>query len=204
VLPGARSAVGLVVVLLLFPKEAGPRIEYYAETLLPDSSSYQLGNRTWDYPITNFEIAFDRPNWQLGNGIGTASLGNQYVSRITHEPPTVFGVEEGFGTMIVEMGIVAPFLWILWSGALLYFAWKVVFRMRETRFFPIAFAIFWYAFLLLLPLTFGSLNGYQDYICNAYLWCLVGILFRLPDVLAQSPGLEASPHGANVRGGFQF
>ena len=106
--------------------------------------------------------------------------------------------------MIVEMGIFAPFLWILWSVALLYRASKIVLDLRETRFFPIAFAIFWFAFLLLLPFTFGSLNNYQNYICNAYLWLLVGVLFRLPEVLAQSPGLEASPRRANARGGFQF
>ena len=198
------AAVGLGAVLLLFPKEAGSRIAYYTETLLPSSSAYQLGNRTWDYPISNLEDAFDRPNWQLGNGIGTASLGMQYVSKLTHQAPPNLAVEEGFGTMIVEMGIVAPFLWILWSVALLYHSWKIILRLRETRFFPIAIAIFWYAFLLLVPLTFGSLNNYQNYICNTYLWLLVGVLFRLPEILARSPGLEASPRGTNVQGGFQF
>jgi hypothetical protein len=199
------AAVGLVAALLLFPKEAGSRIAYYAETLLPSSSAYQLGTRSWDYPILNLENAFDRPNWVLGNGIGTASLGMQYVSRLLHQAPPNLSVEEGFGTMIVEMGIVAPFLWILWSIALLYYSWKIVRRLRETRFFPIALAIFWYAFLLLLPLTFGSLNSYQNYVCNAYLWLLVGILFRLPDVLVQSPTpAEAPSRAPNVRGGFQF
>ena len=198
------AAAALAIALLLFPKEAGSRFEFYTETLLPSGSAYQLGNRSWDYPIMNLEFAFDRPNWVMGNGIGTASLGMQYVTKLIHVVPSVIGVEEGFGTLIVEMGIVAPFLWILWSGALLYHAWKIVLRMRETRFFPIAFAITWYAFLLLFPLTFGSLNAYQNYVCNAYLWLLVGILFRLPDILAQSPGLETSTRGTNARGGFQF
>lgn len=198
------AAAALVIALLLFPKEAGSRIAYYTETLLPNSSAYQLGNRTWDYPIKELETAFDRPNWMMGNGIGIASLGTQYVAKLIHQTPPNLGVEAGYGTMIVEMGIVAPFLWILWSAALIYYAWKIVLGLRETRFFPIGFAIWWYAFLLLVPLTFGSLNAYQNYVCNAYLWLLVGILFRLPEILAQSPGLEASPRGANVRGGFQF
>jgi hypothetical protein len=198
------AAVGLAAVLLIFPKEAGSRVAFYAETLLPGSSAYALGNRSWDYPIMELEKVFDHPNWELGNGIGTASLGNQYVARLIHQVPPVLGVEEGFGTMIVEMGIVAPFLWLLWSVVLLYRASKIVLDLRETRFFPIAFAIFWYAFLLLLPFTFASLNAYQNYICNAYLWLLVGVLFRLPEVLSQSPGLETSPHRTNVRGGFQF
>ncbi len=31
-----------------------------------------------------------------------------------------------------------------------------------------------------------GLSPYQNYICNAYLWLLVGILFRLPDLLENS------------------
>jgi hypothetical protein len=57
-------------------------------------------------------------------------------------------------------------------------------RLRGTRVFPIAFAITWYAFFLLYPLTYLGLDSYQNYIANAYLWLLVGILFRLPDLLA--------------------
>jgi hypothetical protein len=39
-----------------------------------------------------------------------------------------------------------------------------------------------YAFVLLLPMTFVSMNNYQDFILNAYLWLLLGILFRLPNL----------------------
>ena len=46
--------------------------------------------------------------------------------------------------------------------------------------FPIAFALFWFIFLLLFPMTFGSIGPYENYIFNAYLWLLVGIIFRLP------------------------
>jgi hypothetical protein len=199
------GAIGLAAVLLLFPRQAGSRIAYYTETLLPSSSAYQLEGRSWDYPIRNLEAAFDRPNWVIGNGIGTASLGMQYVAKLLHQAPPNLWVEEGFGVMIVEMGIIAPFLWILWSAALLYYSWKIVRRLRETRFFPIAFAIFWYSFLLLFPFTFGSLSTYQNYVCNAYLWLMVGILFRLPDVLAQSPVLVGtSSSKSSSRGGFQF
>ena len=79
--------------------------------------------------------------------------------------------------MIIEMGILAPFLWILWTGALVYSSWGVVKRLRQTRFFPIAFAFFWYAFLLLFPLTYGGISAYQNFVCNMYLWIWVGILF---------------------------
>jgi hypothetical protein len=181
------AALSLAAILLLFPGEAGSRLAYYTETLSPNSSAYELSNRSWDYPIENLQIAFARPNWVLGNGIGTASLGTQYVAKLIGQPRLGLWVEEGYGELIVEMGIIAPFLWILWTAALLYYSWKIVRRLRETRFFPIALAIFWYAFVLLYPMTYGGLAVYQNYVCNAYLWLLVGILFRLPDLLAKAP-----------------
>jgi len=199
------GAIGLALILLLFPEEAGSRIAYYAETLLPNSSAYQAGNRIWDYPIENLLAVFNGPNWLLGNGIGTASLGIQYVAKLIGQPVPTLWVEEGYGVLIVEMGIIAPFLWILWTAALLYYAWGVVRRLRQTHFFPIAVAIFWFAFLLLYPMTFGGLSAYQNYINNAYLWLLVGILFRLPEIQASTPNvLQASSAMTRARGGFQF
>jgi hypothetical protein len=130
------GAMGLALILLLFPQETGSRIAYYAETLLPHSSAYALENRTWDYPVQNLLDAFSRPNWLLGNGIGTASLGGQYVAKLTGVPSPNLWVEEGYGVLIIEMGIIAPFLWILWTGALMYYGWDVVRRLRQTRFFP--------------------------------------------------------------------
>ncbi len=199
------GSTGLALILLEFPREAGSRIAYYVETLLPGSSAYQGGYRMWDYPAQNLLDAFSRPNWLLGNGIGTASLGIQYVAKLTGQPVPNLWVEEGYGVLIVEMGIIAPFLWILWTGALLYYVWSVVRRLRQTRFFPIAFAIFWFAFLLFYPMTFGGLSAYQNYVCNIYVWLLVGILFRLPEIHASTPNPLEVPSGkARARGGFQF
>jgi hypothetical protein len=199
------GATGLVLILFLFPQEAGSRIEYYTETLLPGSSTYQLENRTWDYPIQNLLAVFDGRNWLLGNGIGTASLGTQYVAKLIGQPVPNLWVEEGYGVLIVELGIIAPFLWILWTAALVYYSWGIVRRLRQTRFFPIAFAIFWFAFLLLYPMTYGGLSAYQNYINNAYLWLLVGILFRLPEIQASTPNLVPVPSAkSRARGGFQF
>jgi hypothetical protein len=199
------GAMALGSLLLIFPQEAASRIEYYTETLLPSGSGYQLENRTWDYPIENLLSVFSQPNWLLGNGIGTASLGGQYVAKVIGAPPLNLGVEEGFGTLIVEMGIVAPFLWILWTATLLYYAWGVVWPLRQKRFFPIALAIFWFAFLLLYPMTYGGIASYQNYIDNVYFWLLVGILFRLPEIQASTPNLFPAPSASQrVRGGFQF
>jgi hypothetical protein len=199
------AAFGLTSIILIFPEQAGSRLAFYTETLLPSSSAYQLGNRSWDYPIYNLELAFTNPHWVMGNGIGTGSLGTQYVAKLLRTRVKTVNIEEGFGLLIVELGILAPFLWILWSGALLYYSWSVVRSLRETRFFPIAFAILWYSFLLLFVLTYGSLASYQNYISNVYLWLLIGVLFKLPSLLANSPSPSpAAPRVAGRRTGFSF
>ena len=199
------AGLGVAVLILIFPEEAGSRIAYYTETLNPNSSAYQLGDRTWDYPIQNLKDAFTRPNWIIGNGIGTASLGGQYVSKLTGVVPPAVSVEEGYGQLIIEMGILAPFLWIMWTAALLYYCWKVVRQLRETRFAPIGLAIVWFAFLLLYAFTYAGLDAYENYTCNAYLWLLVGILFRLPDILANpSAPVIVQPKASAKRGRHLF
>lgn len=191
------ATLGLAAMLVIFPEQAGTRVAFYTQTLMPSSSAYEGTWRGLGYPMENLELAFTAPNWVLGNGIGLASLGRQYVAEVLKQPQPNLWVEEGFGVLIVELGIVAPFLWLLWSGVLLYFCWKVLRTLRGTRFSPLAFAIFWYAMLLLIFLTWGGISTYQDYINNAYLWVLIGILFRLPDLLQNTPSaLVAGPSPA--------
>ena len=48
----------------------GARMLLYSETLLPNSSASELGERTWDYPVRNFFGAFDE-RWPYGYGIGS-------------------------------------------------------------------------------------------------------------------------------------
>jgi hypothetical protein len=196
------AGLALAAVVMLFPDDAGSRVAYYVETLSPDSSAYDAGNRSWDYPIDNLLYAFTKPNWLLGNGIGTASLGGQYVAKVLGTRPLNLWVEEGYGQLIVEMGIVAPFLWLLWTGSVMCYSWKVARRLRETRLFPIAIAIVWYAFAVLFLFTYTALDAYQNYVSNVYLWLLLGILFRLPDLLVNgpAPALIASRNAVAHRG----
>jgi len=161
---------------------------------LPSSSASELQVRTWDYPVNNFLGAFGYERWPYGYGIGTLSLGTQYVARIFHVKPPIIGVESGFGTIVLEMGVGGLILWFVMSFAILFSAWQVVKKLRGSPWFPLAFVIFWYAGLLLLPMTFAGMQPYQDFVLNAYLWLLLGILFRLPTLAvsvqyaaAQSP-----------------
>lgn len=198
-------ALGLTVLIVLFPEEAGSRLAYYTETLSPGSSAYQLDVRTWDYPVQELLKAFDDPHWLVGNGIGTASLSANYVARVLGERRPQVGVENGYGALIVEMGVLAPLLWIMWSAALLYAGWKVVRRLRQTRLLPVGCAAVWYAFYLLYMMTFSAMVSYQNYTSNIYLWLLVGMLFRLPDLLANPAApTVVSPHRLGARGRFQF
>ncbi len=105
--------------------------------------------------------------------------------------------------MIAEMGIVAPSLWILWTASVLYYSWKVARRLRDTRLFPIAFAIVWYAFMVLYVFTYAGLMAYQNYVSNVYLWLLLGILFRLPDLLLNAPPASVVPLKRPLPSGLQ-
>jgi len=189
-------ALGIVLLFFLFPDALLSRVAFYTETLSPTSSVSELQNRTWDYPVRNFLGAFGE-RWPYGYGIGTTSLGTQYVAKYFHARPVGAGVESGFGTLVVEMGIGGLLLWLVMSFAIIFSAWRVVKSLRGSPWFPIAFMIFWYAGLLLFPLTYAGMQPYQDFVMNAYLWLLLGILFRLPT-------LAVSAQFAAVQPGAQF
>jgi len=193
-------ALGMVVLFWLFPEAFINRFKVYSETLDPRSPTSELVLRTRDYPLANFLGAFESPRWPYGFGIGTASLGGQYVTRIFQVAAPTETVESGFGCLILELGIVGLALWFLMSGAVLISAWKVVRKLRGSPWFPLGFMIFWYAFLLFLPFTFQGMQAYQDFVLNAYVWLLLGILFRLPRLAlsAQPPLAPADSAAARV------
>ncbi len=174
--------VGVVLVFIAFPDALLSRVAIYQETLLPSSSASELTNRTWTYPVDNFMGAFNYERWPYGYGIGTTALGGQYVARFFKAKPPVVGVESGFGALVVEMGIVGLILWIVMSASILFFAWKVVKKLKGSPWFPLGFVIFWYAFVMFFPATFAGIQAYEDFLLNAYLWLLLGVLFRLPSI----------------------
>jgi hypothetical protein len=191
-------ALAVVVLLLTYPEALLDRLAVYSETLSPNSPASELVYRARDYPLQNFLAAFDYPRWPYGYGIGTASLGVQYVSRIFHVPPMGVGVESGYGALVVELGIVGLLLFLILSVAVVHGAWRIVRQLKGTPWFPLAFVIFWYAFLLMVPMTFTGLASYQDFVMNAYLWLLLGILFRLPSIALSAqfaPGAPNAPAG---------
>jgi hypothetical protein len=186
--------LGIALLFFLFPEALLSRVSFYTETLSPTSSASELENRTWDYPIRNFLGAFGYERWPYGYGIGTTALGTQYVARFFHAKPPVTGVESGFGTLVVEMGIGGLLLWLVMSVAIILSAWRVVKRLRGSPWFPIAFMIFWYAGVLLIPITYAGMPAYEDFVMNAYLWLLLGVLFRLPTLAASAQFAAVQPY----------
>jgi hypothetical protein len=191
-------AMALFALAFLFPTDVGSRWALYSETLSPESPAYEVSRRAWEYPVGELMKAFDDENWFLGHGIGTASLGIGYVALVLGKPLPGIGVESGFGALLLELGFLGPILWVILALSIVYHLWRVVRRLTDTPLYPLGFSIFWYAALLLLPFTYGSLTSYQNYVMNAYLWLLIGVLFRLPDLAA--PYLYSSQAQPRVAG----
>jgi hypothetical protein len=192
-----RASLGVALasaaLLATYPQAFRDRLAVYSETLDPRSPTNELLHRTRDYPLQNLLWAFDFPRWPYGYGIGAVSLGGQYVTRILGVPPATGGVESGFGNIVVEMGIVGLVLWLVMSVAVVICAWRVVRKLRGSPWFPLAFMIFWYVFLLLIPFTFQGLQAYEDFVMNAYAWLLLGMLFRLPKLALSAQFAAGTP-----------
>jgi hypothetical protein len=182
--------LGLSLGAVLFPQAIGARAAFYSETLDPRSSTYEASYRAWDYPVKNLLLAFTDPDWPIGHGIGTQSLGVQYVARLTGPAANAslpkMWLEEGYANLITELGILGPVLWLGWTLSFIYAALKVTLRLKGTATFPVALSILWFGFLLLFPFTFGGLQPYQNFVLNAYFWLLAGVLFRLPMLSEQN------------------
>jgi len=180
------GAVGLILMGVIFPTVLGSNWAFLSETLSWGGQGSDLQNRGWDYPIQNLEMAFQHERWVEGYGTGMNSLGMQYVASFLNQPTPTIGVESGYGSLLIEFGVFGLILWIIWVSALLWSGWRVVKQLRQTVYFPIGFAIWWYAFILLVLLVYFGLSPYQNFVNNAYMWLLIGVLYRLPK-LAQMP-----------------
>jgi hypothetical protein len=186
------GAVGVILLAEVFPNVLGGHWAFLSETLAYQGEGSELQSRGWQYPVDNLGKAFQYEHWFMGYGTGLDSLTKNYVARFLNEPPPSIGVESGWGSIILEMGLLGPFMWLVWTTSALWAGWKVVKRLRQTVYFPIAFAIWWYSFILLFLFMYFGLPPYQNYVNNAYMWLLLGVLFALPK-LAEMPVPIAIP-----------
>jgi O-antigen ligase len=107
-------------------------------------------------------------------------------------PPMNVGVENGYGQLVIELGIVGLLLWILLAYKITHSAWQAAKNLKGTMWFPIGFSIFWYAFLLVFPLSFYGFIAYQDFVLNAYFWLMLGMLFRVSEFPRNLPIVQTT------------
>jgi hypothetical protein len=191
------GGLGLILMVEVFPTVIGGNWAFFTETLSVNGQGSELINRTWDYPVQNLIGAIQEGNLLTGHGTGMSSLGMQYVAHFLNQPLPQYNVESGYGSIIVEMGVFGPILWFFWVSMLLWHGWKVVRKLRETVYFPLGFAIWWYAVVDLVLLMYFGMQFYQNFVNNAYLWLLIGVLYTLPK-LAQMP--QPVPIPRHLRG----
>jgi hypothetical protein len=191
------GGLGLILMVEVFPAVIGGNWSFFTESLSFSGKDSELINRSWDYPVRNLLGAFEEGNLLTGHGTGMSSLGMQYVSRFFNEQFPDYSVESGYGALIVEMGIWGPILWFLWVSVLLWQGWKIVRNLRETVYFPLGFAIWWYAVVAVVLMMYFAMQFYQNFVNNAYLWLLTGVLYRLP-MLAKMP--QPVPIPRHLRG----
>jgi hypothetical protein len=177
------GVAGTACLVMFFPSALASRWAFYTETLSPHGRGSELQLRVWSYPVAELVRVFSMPEALLGRGLGTASLGTQYLIRFLHVPPAGVNVENGYGQILLEIGLPGFILWLIFSSSVVLACWSVVKRLRNTPLFPLGFAIMWYVILVLFPQTYVGLSTYQDYIVAAFLWILIGVLFRLPQLL---------------------
>jgi hypothetical protein len=179
--------LGPLLMLLLYPAEIEARWQFYVQTLVPGSEYSTIGYRAWEFPLSQFMVNVTAPLAPIGYGIGTASQALVYVPEFFGAPlpQTVRAGESGFGVIAAELGYLGLLLWIVWVGAILYSGWQLLYQLRKTALFPIGFALFWVAFLVLVILTSGGIMAYQNFVNNMYLWIFLGMLFKLPTLVTK-------------------
>jgi hypothetical protein len=193
------GAVGTAVLIAFFPDAFASRWAFYTETLSPHGQGSELQNRLWDYPLSELAKAISRPEVIMGRGLGTASLGNQYVTRFLHAPPPGFIVENGYGQLLLEIGIPGFLLWQVFAFSVFLSCWSVLKRLRNTSLYSLGLGIVWYVFLVMFPLTYVGLSTYQNYLVTAFLWLLIGVLFRLPSLVPRTAGSMAAAPQAGLQ-----
>lgn len=181
----------IFALIIFYPEAFYSRIAFYSETMSLDSPASEVVFRARDYPLKNFLAAFDHDDWLYGNGTGTVSLGGQYITRILGARPMGIGVENGYGNLVLEMGIMGLALWLFLGASIALSAWKVVRQLKASPWFPLAMVVFWFAFMMFFPLTYQGITLYQNFVVNAYLWLLLGLLFRLPEI-ARTAQIQAA------------
>ena len=178
------GAAVLVIAVALAPERFESAYRFYVETMDPYNEYSEASKR----PQAHFRstvFAWEESAW-LGHGTGSGSLGLQYVAPMLPEIEAYkfrTQVEGGYAVVLWEWGIVGLVLWLWWSLLLLKVMVQTVWILRGSRFFWLSATVAICVFAILFPSFFMGMQIYQNYLTQAFLWFLVGTLFRLPQFL---------------------
>jgi hypothetical protein len=190
VLIGVVASASVVLASVL-PGVVGDRLEWYSQTLDPRSANSEWTQRGRAY-VTNTRAGLEIGG-VFGRGTGTESLGKQYLSG---DPDVTYGrytVEGGYASIAVEWGILGVGLWLAWSISWVARQWRAINAARGHRSAAAGFVLLgWMLFFLFFGFV-GGLQGFQNYVANAYFWLLSGVMFALPQAARdQGPVTSAS------------
>lgn len=190
----ALATASLIVVLMMavfavLPDLSTDRVMYFRDTLDPSAPTNEWDSRAsswWGSTTLGLDVG-----GLLGAGTGASSIGLQYLAddRAPWYDTGVTQVEGGYATVLQQWGVVGLVLWLGWSLSWLGRALRSTIAVRgDPRAGAALILCSWLVVFLLVGFV-GGFQGFQNYITNAYMWILFGMLFALP-----------STHGASSRG----
>jgi hypothetical protein len=188
------------VVVLFAPEAIKARWAFYWETLSPTSPRSELFERVFRNHPQNFLAALNSSYALLGQGFGTNSLGIQYLRKIVSVPLPAVIVESGLGNIVAETGIVGLAFWLLWSFAVVKWAWDKAMHLRGHPFFFPAFSLAWFVTLKIVVPLWGGMAGFQEFIGNAFLWLSLGLLGRMASLKGKSDVFSTLNYNFSKRG----
>jgi hypothetical protein len=170
----------MLAVFLLFPTLSSNRTLYLRDTLDPSVPTNEWDSRanTW-WANTTLGLDVGGP---LGAGTGASSLGLQYlgVDRTPWYDTGVTQVEGGYAGVLQQWGFVGLVLWLGWTLSWLARALRSVSAVRGHLAAGAGLLLCGWITVYLFVGFVGGFQGFQNYITNAYLWILFGMLFALP------------------------
>jgi hypothetical protein len=187
--------VGSIVLTALIPGVVGARLEWYSETLDPRSPNSEWVARVESYvENTSRGLAI---GGLIGRGTGTESLGKQYLSGNPDSIQGLYLVEGGYASLAVEWGVIGVTLWVVWSVSWVVRQWRSISAARRHRSAAAGFVLLgWMLFFLFYGFV-GGLQGFQNYVANAYFWLLSGFVFALPVAARDVDPRQSTPVAAN-------
>lgn len=174
------ALMGLAVLSVTAPELLETRLRWYQETLDPRSPTNEWAFRWRSYSGATAGGIFR--GGLVGQGTGRESLGKQYLYEGGDPADAeIYGyqTEGGYAAVAIEWGVVGLALWVTWTAAWLARAHGAVRRRRGD---PVAASavvlVAWLWFFLVIGF-FGGLQGFQNYLANAYFWLLSGVVFGI-------------------------